>query len=30
MIRPVRKEGKWYLTLAGENQATFSSQIDKQ
>lgn len=30
MIRPVRIEGKWYLTLAGENQATFSSQIDKQ
>jgi hypothetical protein len=28
MIRPVRLEGKWYLTLAGENQATFSSQIN--
>ena len=30
MIRPVRLEGRWYLTLAGENQATYSSQIDKQ
>ncbi len=30
MIRPVRIEGKWYLTLAGEDQATFSSQIDKK
>lgn len=29
MIRPVRFDGKWYLTLAGDNQATFSSQIDK-
>lgn len=29
MIRPVRLEGKWYLTLAGDNQATYSSTIDK-
>jgi hypothetical protein len=29
MIRPVRLNGKWYLTLAGENQSTYSSQIDK-
>ena len=28
LIRPVRLEGKWYLTLAGENQATYSSQIN--
>ena len=30
MIRPVRLEGRWYLPLAGANQATYSSQIDKQ
>lgn len=28
MIRPVRLEGRWYLTLAGENQSTFSSEIN--
>ena len=29
MIRPVRLDGKWYLTLVGDNQATYSSSIDK-